>query len=321
MGNILDSKEIAVEMIKRNIFDKVYNILDKQHINEKIVKISTWFITNLLKFGIFDYPAVFEKCVEILLLFIKTEDEELINDCLWGLSYASETDNIKLVDFLIKERLCEYLYNLSIGARENIIIPIIRITGNLSSNDDAKVDKLIDQGCLNFLGKSIFHKNSQIRKESLWAISNIIGNDSQINKIFAVNIIPNIFYSVKDPDYEVMTEAIWVIGNLINTSNLENCVKLIDANVLDPIIYLLSNYMDSYTLILTLNTIDKLFEHGKYTRHVHEYNPFVKLFVEKGGLESIERLQAHKSEKIYALVSNLIDNYFSDFIKKMDNTE
>ena len=312
---------MVVEIIQRNIFDKIYNILERQHINEKIVKISTWFITNMLKFQIFEYTAIFEKCVEILLLFIKTEDEEIINDCLWGLSYASETDNINLVDFLIKERLCEYLYNLSIISRENIILPIIRITGNLSSNEDAKVDKLIDQGCIKFLGKNVFHKNHQIRKESLWAISNIIGNDSQINKIFTANLIPNIFYSVRDPDYEVMTEAIWVIGNLINTSNLENCVKLIDANVLDPILYLLSNYMDSYTLILTLNTIEKLLEHGKYARHVHEYNPFVKLFVEKGGLESIEKLQSHKNEKIYALVSNLIDNYFSDFIKNMETND
>ena len=71
--------------------------------------------------------------------------------------------------------------------------------------------------------------------------------------------------------------------------------------------------MDSYILILSLNALNCLFEHGKYSGYVHNYNPFVKLFIEKGGLEIIEKLQYHKNEKIDALVSNLIDNFLSDF--------
>ncbi len=319
LGNILTSEKLVQVVIDKNLFDRVYDLLNRQKINEKIVKISTWFIANILKFKMFEKKEVIEKCVYMLVLFIKTDDEELINECMWGLSHATETEDKKLIEYMIKERLCEYIYSLNIGARENLILPAIRITGNLCSNETTMVDRLIEQGSLKFLEQFVIHKNNQTRKEALWAFSNIAGNDSQITQIFKTNLIPKIFHLVKDNDYEVTKEAIWAIGNLINSSNFENCVKLIDANVLDPILYLLSNFMDSYTVILTLNTIEILFEHGKYSSYVHEFNPFVKLFVEKGGLEAIDQLQYHKNEKIFAMVSNLIDNYFSNYIENKDN--
>lgn len=320
LGNVLGSRDITDIIIENKIFDKVYDLLNRQAINEKIVKISVWFIANVAKLKLFDNQIVLDKCVQILMLFIKTDDIELLSDCLWGLSYVSETENKELIEYMISERLSEYLFMLNLDGRDNLILPVIRVTGNLLSNESNYVDTLIKQGCIKYLDQFISHQNNQIRRESLWAISNIAGGtNSQLSALLQSNIIQKIFSLVKDPDSDVVNEVMWCIGNILNSSNIENCVKLVDMNVFEPILYILSNFLNPATLILCISALSKLLEHGKYSGYHHDYNPFVKIFSEKGGLEIIDKLQYHKNEKIYALVSNLLDNYFSDFITKIND--
>ncbi len=318
LGNITYSEKIVGIFISRNIFEKVYDQLSKQSVNEKIVKISLWFMANILKFRIFTDNEVVEKCVNMFILFLKANDEEIINDCMWGLSYASETEIKKVIECMVNQRLCEYIFNLNLLGRENLILPVIRIAGNLSSNDNQVAESIIEQGCLSFFDRFITNRSSQVRREVLWAVSNVAAGatNTQINRIIKSNLLPKIFSLVKDVDYEVTVEAMWTIGNLIDCSSLENLVKLIEANILEPILFIFVNCLDSKILILALNALERFFEHGKNSR----INKFVKFFIQKGGMDIIENLTCHKNEMISALVSNLLDKYLNSYDSTMDHS-
>ena len=74
------------------------------------------------------------------------------------------------------------IFSLNLHARENVILHIIRIAGNLSLNDCKIAESLIEQGCLD---PFICNRSCQVHREVLRVMSNLAGcgTHSQISRI------------------------------------------------------------------------------------------------------------------------------------------
>merc|ERR1712060_639296 len=73
-----------------------------------------------------------------------------------------------------------------------------------------------------------------IRKESVWAISNVLGGtESQIQAVLDKNLIPKILpHGSEDSPYEIRKEVIWCLANLVAGGTPEQIGTLVDRDAL-----------------------------------------------------------------------------------------
>lgn len=311
LGNhATDDAHSRDQLIKFGIHDRIVKILSSDRIHEGVVKTGIWYIGLCLKHR----PQMDEErlisSLEVCFKFLESEDKEVENDAIWGISYGSETEHNSIIKLFINSNLCPYLICSENMKNKNYIVPIIRIFGNLLSDEPEVTDYLLSIDVISLLTKFLTHKFSSVRKEVLWAISNICaGNLNHLKSILNSGIIKSILFLFKDEEHETVREAIYCISNLINGGNLDICMQLVEFGVIPAIMYILRNKKHPDLLELALMSVYVFLEHGR--SYMAEENPFVKVFVEQEGDQVLEHLQFYKNDTIFGLVEKILNNFFS----------
>ena len=62
-----------------------------------------------------------------------------------------------------------------------MLVPILRIFGNLVTGTDEQTDSVIESGCIDRFFEVLKHEKKPVRREVCWTLSNITaGNSEQI---------------------------------------------------------------------------------------------------------------------------------------------
>lgn len=108
------------------------------------------------------------------------QDEEILTDACWALSYMSDGNNDKIQAVLeagVTRRLVELLMHPSPAVQT----PALRTIGNIVTGDDLQTQIVLNAGALPCLLTLMSSHKKSIRKETCWTISNITaGNKDQI---------------------------------------------------------------------------------------------------------------------------------------------
>ena len=71
---------------------------------------------------------------------------------------------------------------------DSLSLPALRVVGNLLTGSNEVVDILIDNQVIPSLAKLLDHSKQSVRKETCWAVSNILaGETHQIEQILSYN--------------------------------------------------------------------------------------------------------------------------------------
>lgn len=272
---------------------------------------ATWTLSNLCRgkpAPVFDLVKPALAVAKDLIFF---EDDEVLTDVCWALSYLSDGSSEKIkavVDSGVVKRVTELLMHDNISVKT----PALRTIGNIVTGDDQQTQHVIDVSALPCLFYLLKSPVKAIRKEACWTISNVTaGNKAQIGAVIEANIIPLLVHIIANADFDVRKEAAWAISNATTSGSPEQIKFLVSQGVIKPLCGLLTVH-DPRIISIALEALENILTVGQNDHQAlgSSNNEYVYLIESVGGLDEIESLQQHANQDVYAKAVKILETFF-----------
>ncbi|KAK4491344.1 hypothetical protein RD792_002080 [Penstemon davidsonii] len=292
-------------------------LLSQLNDNSKLsmLRNATWTLSNFCRGK---PPTPFEQvrsALPVLRQLIHLNDEEVLTDACWALSYLSDGTNDK-IQAVIDAGVCQRLVELLLHPSPTVLVPALRTVGNIVTGDDAQTQFVIDNQVLPCLHQLLTqnHKKS-IRKEACWTISNITaGNKAQIQAVIQANIILPLVQLLQHAEFEIKKEAAWAISNATSGGSQEQIRFLANQGCIKPLCDLLI-CPDPRIITVCLEGLENILKVGEADKENGMnggINIYAQMVDDCEGLDKIENLQSHDNNEIYEKAVKILEKYWAE---------
>ncbi|KAJ6836161.1 importin subunit alpha-2-like [Iris pallida] len=286
-----------------------------EHAKLSMLRNATWTLSNFCRGK--PQPS-FEQtrpALPALERLIHSNDEEVLTDACWALSYLSDGTNDK-IQAVIEANVCPRLVELLLHPSPSVLIPALRTVGNIVTGDDMQTQYIINHQALPCLLNLLTHNHKKsIRKEACWTISNITaGNKEQIQAVIAADIIGPLVNLLKTAEFDIKKEAAWAISNATSGGTHEQIKYLVDQGCIRPLCDLLL-CPDPRIVTVCLEGLENILKVGEAEKNLgttDDVNPYAQMIDEEEGLDKIESLQSHDNTEIYEKSVKILETYWVD---------
>ncbi|KAH8953121.1 hypothetical protein BDL97_08G006700 [Sphagnum fallax] len=275
---------------------------------------ATWTLSNFCR-GKPQPPFEQSKpALPALERLIHSNDEEVLTDACWALSYLSDGTNDK-IQAVIEAGVCRRLVDLLLShPSPSVLIPALRTVGNIVTGDDLQTQFIINNQALPCLLALLTHNHKKsIKKEACWTISNITaGNKDQIQAIIDANIIPPLVSLLATAEFDIKKEAAWAISNATSGGTHEQIKYLVNQGCIKPLCDLLT-CPDPRIVTVSLEGLENILKVGESEKDLGNssgINLYARYIDEAEGLEKIETLQTHDNNEIYEKAVKILETYW-----------
>jgi hypothetical protein len=245
-------------------------------------------------------------------------DKDSAVDACWALSYMSDGDENRIqrvVELGVAERLVQLLTE---GG--SMLVPSLRTLGNFVTGNEQQTQIAINAGILPALCPLLSHNRKNVRKESLWVLSNIAaGSAAQLRMLCSTpDLLARVLAQLcANVEWDCRKEAAWVVSNIATSASREMVVRLVECGAL-PLLCELLDVSEAKIILISLDAIEAILKVGET---VGDGSAFVNLVTDCGGAELLERLQTHENTKVYKRVVSIIERFFGVEEEEMDQGE
>ncbi|KAJ3279875.1 Importin alpha subunit (Karyopherin alpha subunit) (Serine-rich RNA polymerase I suppressor protein) [Borealophlyctis nickersoniae] len=316
LGNIAgDSPRCRDYVLREGALRPLLNILNEAQHKLSMLRNATWTLSNFCR-GKSPQPDwhMISPALPVLAKMIHFNDEEVLTDACWAISYLSDGANEK-IQAVIEAGVCRRLVDLLLFPSYSVQTPALRSVGNIVTGDDVQTQVVINCGALPALLALLQSPKDGIRKEACWTISNITaGNPAQIQAVIDANLIPPLIQILSLGDFKTKKEACWALSNATSGGlQKPDLVRtLVDMGCIKPLCDLLT-CGDNKIIQVALDGLENILKVGDFYKPQTENINRMALFIEEaGGMEKIHQLQMHENADIYKKAYHIIDVYFGD---------
>ena len=279
---------------------------------------ATWTLSNLCRGKPQPAWAMVQPALPHLAQLIFSNDDEVLADGCWALSYLSDGANDK-IQAVLDMGICARIVELMGHPPASVQTPALRTAGNIVTGDDNQTQNVINCGALQRLLALLSSPKKGIRKEACWTISNITaGTREQIQAVIDANIIPPLVHLLSVAEFDIKKEAAWSISNATSGGSPEQIEYLVRQGCIKPLCDLLI-CNDARLVTVALEGIENVLKNGDLKKPPNGPNPYAMVVETAEGLEKLEHLQTHSNEDVYKKGMHILETYFG-FDEEQDDT-
>ncbi|XWS57453.1 hypothetical protein CRYUN_Cryun09bG0175300 [Craigia yunnanensis] len=284
-----------------------------EHAKLSMLRNATWTLSNFCRGKPQPPFDQVKPALPALAHLIHSNDEEVLTDACWALSYLSDGTNDK-IQAVIEAGVCGRLVELLLHLSPSVLIPSLRTVGNIVTGDDVQTQCIINHQalpCLLNLLTNNFKKS--IKKEACWTISNITaGNKEQIQAVIEANIIAPLVHLLQNAEFDIKKEAAWAISNATSGGTHDQIKFLVSQGCIKPLCDLL-NCPDPRIVTVSLEGLENILKVGEADKNLGStggVNLYAQMIDDAEGLEKIENLQSHDNAEIYEKAVKILETYW-----------
>ncbi len=274
-----------------------------------ILRNAVWTISNLCRGKPIPDFHLISPSLTILAHLLFNNDEEVLTDACWAISYISDGPNDRIQAVLeanVVRRLAELLLHHS----PSVQTPALRTIGNIVTGNDSQTQAVLNCNVLNSIGSLLLHTKKSIKKEACWTISNITaGSKQQIQTVIDAGLFPPLIKILEQSDFDVKKEAAWALSNATSGGSPEQIHYLVDRGCIKPLCDLLT-VKDVKIINVALEALDNILASGQQVAEEGGTNEYADILEESEGLEKLEALQNHKDTAVYDKALKMLEDYF-----------
>ncbi|KDO24211.1 hypothetical protein SPRG_10640 [Saprolegnia parasitica CBS 223.65] len=250
--------------------------------------------------------------LQTLAQLILTQDDEVLTDACWALSYLSDGENPQ-IQAVIEAGVCRRIVELLMHRSPSVQTPALRTVGNIVTGNDIQTQVMINLNVLPCLRALLESPKKGIRKEACWTISNITaGNTQQIQNIMDADIFPVLIqYLGASTEFDIRKEAAWAISNATSGGSPLQIKQLVFFGCIGALCSLLDLH-DAKVITVALEGLENILRVGEEEGQANQtfVNAFSNLVDECDGVEKIQMLQYSESEDIYNKSMTIVERFF-----------
>jgi len=314
LGNIAgDSPECRDLVLSHQTLAPLLEQLNPQS-KISMVRRGTWTLSNLCRGK--PQPAwhMVAPALPVLTQLVSSDDEEVLADACWALSYLCDGSSDK-IQAVLDTGICARIVELMGHQSVKVQTPALRLAGNIVTGDDHQTQCVINCSALPLLRALLNSPKKGIRKEACWAISNIMaGTREQIQAVIEANVIPPLTHLFDTAEFGTKKEVAWSISNATSGGSPEQIRYLVQQGCIKPLCDLLT-CNDPRLVTVALEGIENVLKAGKQEELSHGgTNPYTTVVDEAEGIDKLKQLKDHSK------AMHILETYMNGFRSDRMNT-
>uniref|UniRef100_A0A6T1LNL5 Importin subunit alpha n=1 Tax=Alexandrium monilatum TaxID=311494 RepID=A0A6T1LNL5_9DINO len=289
LGNIAGGAErLRDRVLEAGGLAPILESLRREDPPATLLRTAAWAISNLCRGDPPPAAAAVLPAVRPLVDLLSTvADEEVVRDACWSLFYLCRQD--ECVEPAVRAGLVARASELLEHPSEHALGPALKAIGAVAAGGGARTWAVAsDEPCLGRLASLTCHKKRTVRRLACLVLSDIMaGACDQIQAAVAAGALPRLVDAL-DGDATVAKEAVRAFANLEGSALPEQFEAAVDAGCIAPLVKMASHpdvprELSGRALRGIMRAGGKL----KADRGLGG-NPFVRPFVEAGGVQILE---------------------------------
>jgi len=276
-------------------------------VSPTLLATAAWCLSNLCrKMGSLPDFETLLPAVPVLTRLLSHDSVAIVSDACWALSYFTDGPNER-IEAVCKAGVIPFVIKLLLNSKDRtILIPALRVVGNIVTGDDVQTQRIIDAGALSALQIHLKDGADATKKEVVWALSNILaGNVKQIEAVIQANLLLPLIEVLANGDYKCRVEATWAICNFTCGGTPKHIQMLFQYGALGPLSTMLEGH-DSRLIKVVLDAFGNIFRAAEDLEILPEV---LRCLEEAGFTDRVELLQMHELEDIYQRASYLLSSF------------
>lgn len=312
LGNIAgDSSKYRDLVLEAGGMEALLSTFNENMSKMALLRNSTWTLSNFCRGRPVPPLSIVEPALGKLRELLQANDDEVLMDACWALSFISDGINDR-IQAVLNANVCHRLVELMMHSNYHVRVPALRTIGNIVTGDDHQTAAVIQVNALPSLWQLLRSNKKAIKKEAAWTVSNITaGTRQQIDAVIEAGLIEVLVELIETSDYDVKREAVWAISNATTGGSGEQIRELVNRRCIEALCSVLST-KDIRINVVALDALKNILDAGEVeARRTAQPNPYSMRVEECRGLSKLEMLQIHDAHDVYIKAYTILLNFFS----------